>query len=586
MLQKRIIPAACALLLLSCSTQNLTPREEPEGWAFRLRLDVPAVIQTRSTISGQEGVHGMQMLCFDEFGMYLGLGAVSIAPADQSGGFAGTLTGSVPAATAAIHFIANAGLVPQPGWRDLPEAELVGSLTASAANTHIVYWGYHRADTPAQMYDYLTAEPANTVRLLRDRAKVTLSEADPDWDHNPLTTVTERITAVRFAVCNGLDTGMLAPFDRTSLAFSYTAPLTLPANRSRYGGTAAELTAPGEAQFLFEDENTLENPVKVILETSYEITSGGTTTQKVKYHQVMLMHDDYSLYRIQRNHQYNIIIGNLPSAIAYDSFEEALAGGPSNNQTVYVQEIVPQVMTGSYSLDIPGGTTRIFQREQDAPQTGVIDFTFFKDGVADPDITAENFSATWLSNKYVAYPNATLQIVQGDAPGHFRLQIQLYHPITDDLKSGKILLIDQTSGLARYLNIYSITAFDFSALLVPTGIPSDPFRLQFTIPENFPAALFPFSVRIASDDFKPTTTQNADKALGVIVAPTQTLIGEDWDYWYTYEVSGPGTYNVLLTPVDGRTGMLRAYLNAEFFGDLDSEGNKIGDAILLEASNP
>jgi len=579
------LSALVLIFLHGCDKDSRFSETDLQPRTFTLHIDVPSIIQTKSSISGREGIFGIQMLCFDENNLYLGLGAVLLHPDGETTSYAGTISGSVPAGTAAIHLIANAGLIPQQEWRNQPDNVLVGTLTSSSSNTHIVYWGYHRAADSEQMNEWLNASPCNSVQLLRDRAKITLDAPDPDWNHSSSALVTEHIVSARFAVCNGLEEGMLAPYDKVNLDFSYDAPPTLPASQTRYTGAEEELTPPGEAQFLFEDENTLDNPVKVILETIYEITDSNQTRTEKKFHQIVLLKDDYSLFRIRRNHQYNIIIGNLPSSIAYDSFADALAGSPSNNQTVFVHEIVPQVISGAHSLDFPGGTTRIFQKTQEGPQTAVIRFSLLNDGLPDSSVDASNFSAVWLSNKYIAYPDAELAIEPDSESGYFRLLVQLYHPITDDLKSGKILLIDKTYGLARYLSIYSITAFSFNASITATGVADNPYRLRFTIPESFPAPLFPFAVAIITEDFRPTSAQNADQALGIIVSDTSFLTGGNWNYWHTYDVSVAGTYDILLAPAANRSGQLRLWLYADYFGETDSSGNKIADAVLLSVTH-
>lgn len=579
--------AVLFLLLYSLGCSYEYEKEDPgltlERVSFRLKTDVPPMLSTRSAVSGAEGIYAMQLLCFDRYGLYVGLGAVHMTPSDS---LHCLLTGSVPASTAVIHFIANAGLIPQEGWRGLSETELVGSFYSTVSHTHVIYWGCHREATAEAMSAWLRQDIPPTVSLLRDRAKITMDEPDPDWNHATVSGMTEHIISVGFAVCNGLTSGMTAPYDRATLSFSYGAPLTLPRQQDRYPGSASELVSSLEAQYLFEDENTLESPVKVILETVYEISDGLQTRQTVKYHQVMLMKEDYTLFQIHRNHQYNIIIGNLPSSIAYNTFAEALEGNPSNNQTVFVREIIPQISSGSYSIHILKGTSQIFQKETEQQQRAVIEFSFLKDGLPDPDIDADNFSVTWLSNKYVAYPNAALEIEAGQTPGIFRLLIDLYRPITDDLKSGKILLQDRTYGLARYISIYSITAFDFKASLQADTDPDNPYRLVFQIPDNYPAALFPFAVRVATEDFKPTVAQNADKALAVLVEDTYSIIGTDWEYWYAYEVSAPGTYQIRLSPVSGRSGELSIYLYADYFGELDSQGDMICNYVKLEENVP
>lgn len=540
-MKKTLYIIAAALGVVSCCREySAGTVPDGEGIGFSLRLEIPSTSPgTRSVVSGTEGIHGMQMLCFDENGLYVGLGSVTLRPSGDTGG---VIEGQVPSVTSAIHFIANAGLVPQDSWRGLPEALLVGSVRASAQNTHIVYWGYHREDNPGDLESWLSAVPSNTVSLLRDRAKVTLGDVEED------------IHSIRFTVCNGLELGQVAPYDKSRLCFDYDAPLTIPDHVSRAVPDPSEFVSRDSEQFLFEDENTMEDPVKVILETTYAVSSGGEVSYVVKYHQVLLMDSEYSMYRIRRNHRYHIIIGTLPASIGYDSFDAAVEGQPSNNRTVFVHDIVPQVGTEGYELEIKDGTTRVFHDEGGTSgQWARVDFSFMKNGVPDEEASADDFTAVWLSNKYVCPPGEVPAVHQGDSAGQFYLLMRLYTPITDDLKSGRILLTDTRYGLSRYINIYSITSFEFDAALVQTEDPLNPYILSFTVPDNYPPTLFPMEVKICTEHFKPTAAQNGEKALGVTVGDTMSAFGESWNYWYTFETDCPGRFSVSLAPVEGRS---------------------------------
>lgn len=579
---RRIAAVAALAGLMACSREPLPSTADASSLSFRLTLSVSETVLTKSTISGMEGIWGIQLICFDSNGLYAGLGSVAFSPSGTDGR-TGSLVGSVPGNTACIHCIANAGLIPDDSWKLMSETDLVGGFCSDESATHIVYWGIHREDSPDQMAGWLDARPAHTLLLLRDRAKITLEEPDPTWNHSADPAITEYIESARFAVCNGRARGKIAPWDRNQLSFAYDAPLTLPSDRLRYRGDASQLVPHTEEQFLFEDENTLEHCVKVILEVTYLNGTAGNMTRLVKYHQVMLMDSDYSLYPIRRNHQYNIIIGNLPSSLAYDSFEEALEGNPSNNQTVVVKEIIPQVNAAEYSLTIGDGTTHVIQKDASGgPLSAEIEFSFLKEGAPDPLTDVSDFTAEWLSNKYVSYPNATISITEiAGRNGFYRMSVPLYQPISNDLKEGKILLTNTRYGLSRFIKLYSVTAFDFAASLDATPDPSAPFRLHFTIPANFPANLFPFKVRIMTEDLKPTAAQNAEKALGVEVRDTFPRYGVSWNYGYLYEVTGPGSYTVSLTPVEPSQTAPTVILDADYFGTLDAQGERTLDFVRI-----
>lgn len=577
-----IIAAIVMVTLLAACAEKL-PQQESDASSvpFRINVSIPETVLSKSPVSGAEGIFGIQLVCFDANSLFVGLGAATFAPSGGPG-ISGSIVGSVPANTTCIHFIANAGLIPDDGWKSMSETALIGSLFSDESNTHIVYWGFHKESNPESLAAWLNASPSNTVLLLRDRAKITLEKPDEGWNHSTEPSVTENIVSARFAVCNGRNKGMIAPLDKNQLEFGYNAPLTLPLDNHRYRGDASQLVSYTEEQFLFEDENTLENSVKVIMEITYMRGTAGNMSPLVKYHQVMLMDSDYSLYQVRRNHQYNIIVGNLPSSIAYDSFEEALNGSPSNNQTVVVKEVVPQVNSGGCSLTIQGGTSHIIQKDSSGgPLLAEIDFTYMKDGAPDPLMTESDFTAQWLSNKYLSYPNASISVTEIPGnPGSYRMSLPLYQPITNDLKAGKILLTDTRYGLSRFINIFSVTAFDFAATL-DRADPSSPFVLGFTIPDNYPPDLFPFKVKIITEDLKPSAGQNAEKALGVEVYETSSRYGVPWNYCYTYEVFGAGRYSVSFTPVDPSNATPTIILDADYFGTLDMQGDMTLDYVRI-----
>lgn len=577
----RIASVMMLSILAACAGELSLEDGDSAPISFRVDISVPGAVLTKSLVSGVEGIYGIQLVCFDTNGLYAGLGAATFAPSG-GGGMSGSLVGSVPGNTACIHFIANAGLIPDESWKSMSETDLIGSLFSEESSTHIVYWGFHKESDPESLAGWLDASPRNTVLLLRDRAKITLEKPDEGWNHSVDPSVSEYIISARFAVCNGRSRGMIAPLDRSRLEFGYDAPMTLPSGNIRYRGDASQLVPHTEAQFLFEDENTLENCVKVIMETTYMRGTPGNMAPLVKYHQVMLMDTDYTLYQVRRNHQYNIIVGNLPSSIAYDSFEDALDGSPSNNQTVVVKEVIPQVNSAGCSMTIMGGTSHVIQKDASGgPLVAEIDFSFMKDGAPDPLMSVSDFTAEWLSNKYLSYPNASISVTEvPGSPGLYRMSVPLYQPITNDLKEGKILLTDTRYGLSRFINIYSVTAFDFAASLDRQDS-SSPFILSFTIPDNYPPDLFPFKVWIITDALNPTAEQNAANALGVEVRETFPKYGVPWNYCYYYVVFGPGTYSVSFMTGDPSITSPTVILDSDYFGTLDAQGDMVLDYVRI-----
>ena len=287
---KRFFYIVASLLILAGCSDRLSVVDNqlvPDGeMIVNLKVDGPmAKPGTRSYVSGTEtAISSIKMLCFDASGSYITSREGTLSP---TGDFAGQLTGTVPANTARIHFVANFNVDVSSIGLGSPEKSVMKSdLLSSGITDDVRYWGYHKESSASAMATYLTG--GNTVTLIRDRAKVTVVNQDAN------------IESIQWTISNGLNKGFLAaassddnnnPYDNT-----YTTSTILTEYRSSGEYTLTEQTAAwtsagtavANAQFLFENSNST-NPVKLILLVTYK--NGGT-----RYHTILLQDSDKKQY--------------------------------------------------------------------------------------------------------------------------------------------------------------------------------------------------------------------------------------------------------------------------------------------------
>lgn len=544
------ILALLTLLLASCMQDaGVECPQEQDGKTYTAQLSVAVPTWTEETragvSSGDIGIAAgsMQLLCFDQNGYYLGMGTqTTIKP---NGSYKGSMTAKVPTGTCRIHFIANANLTDNAAWLGMYENTLIASLTADVGD-NMVYWGYKKCDDSATMQAFL--EGNNTVYLIRNQAKVTVNNTSGE------------ISKVQLAVANDYDKGTLAPFDATNLAspFSYdqadgAAVVTVPAS-------AAVRTAPTDVnadaeQYLFETNNTQALPVKVILKVTY-------TDGSVCYHQIMLIDDKYSLYKIRRNHNYQINIKRLDKSLGYSTFAKALDGSPSNNQYISVDEIVPSVSdadsrtltvkvpTASSTSEYEEGTVMICQ----TVGTQTVKFTY----TGDAAMTADDFTVAWAENNISQDSQLTLAYSNGEGTITFPV-----NSVSSAWQQGKITLQDTKHGLMRNIKVYVVKSLDLNATVSSFGTTKgSKGKISFTIPDAFPSELLPVEVKIATNALN---TSSGDP-LGVVVESTSD-IGQSWNFWYLYTATTTGTHTINMVTVrtNNKNTSDTVYLKADYF---------------------
>lgn len=514
-----------ATMLTACTSdlsEETVPSNSKGEMTLSFKVSTPDYkIGTRSEGYNNEGFgsSNVQIFCFDANGYFLGMGqdlkVDSTSKEDIGEGTVNTdnknISVKMPNATARLHIIANANINTAKAaneWIGLHENKLITTFESMATEDQPLktkYWGYCKGSTTADMKAKLTNR-SNVIHLIRDRAKITA-----DWEN------TTNIKSVEISIGEGMKYATIAAFDRNKLEFPNTTAamnwewnitdITLPKSEERYKGSEGQM---GTVQYCFEDENSSKDPVRCILKVTFK-------DNNVKWYKVYLQNEDQQFYKVKRNYTYAIHIKMLNQKLGYNGYDDALNGYAANNPWIQVEQIVPKISDGTYTLEIPNGTNVMLN--EGAAENQEIAFNY-EGGELNK---ANRFDVNWVTNNDLGKKELTITYAKGTGKIGFTRG-----DITDQLKSGEIRILDKVSGMSRIIKIYSITKFDFGFTFSGmSGIYKDNTgTLTYTIPKNYPSELLPVEIRIASNTINP---EDCDVEVGSTEEITE---GKDWNCWF------------------------------------------------------
>lgn len=598
------IMAALLTMLTACSdnmVDNGVPSKNETGtYQAHFTISVPNYSKVESRVAnfateGISSANDMKLLCFDKDGYFLGLAkglkidAVGKSDFNDKGGSEKkNITANIPAGTARIHIMANAtnsntvisgsnqaiNFSNAAEWIGRHENNLITSFenkTNHDPADKMVYWGYVKKATSAEMATFLngSADSDNIIHLLRNRAKI-----EVNWEGN-----TSSITNIRYALGNVKEYGTVAPFNRkmTIPSFPETNKLTDAAawkkectyitpsmNEARWpadGSFSVNETEmwPNSSslpmQYTFEQENSLEKPLKVIMEVTY--TESGKVEKK--WFQVLLQNEGVQM-PIKRNHLYRINIKRLGKNLGYSSAELAYNGTPANNPWITVEDIIQEISDGTYTMNIVEGTYQILTAESEKEsekesENKIQEAKFTYKG--DDTMEAENFDVSWTQNEGFTNPVAgklpvpTVEYNATTGEGVIKYQVG---SIGKDFKKATIKLVDKKHGLTRNIHLFSITDVDFNFQFANSmgKAATDTANLTLTIPANYPKELLPIEIEIASNDVNPIGSD-------VKVASTSGVPGGgNWNCWFVTKYEDPNvlgnTQTIIMKNVRTVTG--------------------------------
>lgn len=569
------IMAALLTMLTACSdsmVDNGVPSKNETGtYQAHFTISVPNYSKVESRVANfaTEGIasaNDMKLLCFDKDGYFLGLAKnlaiESVATNDikaDGGSDKKNISATIPTGTARIHIMANATAENTVTTGNQPidfnkSAEWIGrhenNLMTSFDNRNnnqqhdkMVYWGYVKKNTPEEMTDFLTKDVVanNVIHLLRNRAKIEVK-----WEGN-----TSEITNIRYALGNVMQHGTVAPFKREQAksTFPETNMLT---NAAAWKAECTYITpsldptrwpSEGETfsigdkemwpntdnlpmQYTFEQENSLEKPLKVIMEVTYK-------DNVKKWFQVLLQNEGVQI-PIKRNHLYRINIKKLGKNLGYENPSMAYDGTPANNPWITVEDIIQEISDGTYTMNIVDGTYQMLTQES-ANSEQTIDFEY----KGDASQTAADFDVSWTENKNFTkleggkLPVPTVQY--NAATGKGTITYKIGDISVGECKTATIKLVDKKHGLTRNIHLYSISNVDFkfpSTFTMGKEVTSEA-KLTFTIPSYYPKELLPIEIEIASNDVNPIGSD-------VKVASTSDVDGGgNWNCWFVTKYENP-----------------------------------------------
>lgn len=563
------IMAALLTMLTACSdsmVDNGVPSKNETGtYQAHFTISVPNYSKVESRVANfaTEGIasdNDMKLLCFDKDGYFLGLAqnlkiqTVATNEIKPDGGSdQKNISATIPTGTARIHIMANAtaentvttgnqaiDFSKSAEWIGRHENNLMTSFdnrNNDQQHDKMVYWGYVKKNTSEEMTEFLTKDVVenNVIHLLRNRAKI-----EVNWDGNE-----SKITNIRYALGNVMKHGTVAPFnrDKEKLTFPETNMLTDAAawkaectyitpslDPTRWPSEGETFSVGDEEmwpntnnlpmQYTFEQENSLEKPLKVIMEVTYK---DGVT----KWFQVLLQNEGVQM-PVKRNHLYRINIKRLGKNLGYSNSSQAYEGTPANNPWITVDDIIQEISDGTYTMNIVNGTYQMLTQES-ANSEQTIDFEY----KGEASQTAANFDVSWTENKDFTKldDNGKLPVptVQYDATtGKGTITYKIGDISASECKTATIKLVDKKHGLTRNIHLYSISNVDFKFEFAKTmgkGKDSEA-KLNFTIPSYYPKELLPIEIEIASNDVNPIGSD-------VKVASTSDVDeGGNWNCWF------------------------------------------------------
>lgn len=559
------IMAALLTMLTACSdsmVDNGVPSKNEIGtYQAHFTISVPNYSKVESRVANfaTEGIasaNDMKLLCFDKDGYFLGLAknlAIESVATNEIKNDGGSdkknISATIPTGTARIHIMANAtadntvttgnqaiDFNKSAEWIGRHENNLMTSFdnrNNSQQHDKMVYWGYVKKNTPEEMTEFLTKDVVanNVIHLLRNRAKIEVKWEDIN------------IQNIRYALGNVMQHGTVAPFnrDQTKLTFPETNMLTDAAawkaectyitpslDPTRWPSEGQKFSVGNEEmwpnssnlpmQYTFEQENSLEKPLKVIMEVTYK---DGVT----KWFQVLLQNEGVQI-PVKRNHLYRINIKRLGKNLGYSSAELAYNGTPANNPWITVEDIIQEISDGTYTMNIVEGTYQILTAES---ENKIQEAKFTYKG--DATMKAENFDVSWTQNEGFTNPVAgklpvpTVEYNATTGEGVIKYQVG---SIGKDFKKATIKLVDKKHGLTRNIHLFSITDVDFNFQFANSmgKAATATANLTLTIPANYPKELLPIEIEIASNDVNPIGSD-------VKVASTADVDGgAGWNCWF------------------------------------------------------
>ena len=579
------------LLGIMCLFSSCTENEDvfnpeldaPEGYiSIEFKAQIPDMnpVLTRAVDPDGMDVHNLKLFCFNSYGLF-----ITIAYADElipnSETHTGTFKASIPSETAIIHFVANQneGQYEMSSFSGKSEAEVLSLMEGGSGM--MIYWARFKQNPNNQ---YTEGENAGKVKnikeqlleasigdnyaitLVRNQAKVSIGQTTVT---NGVTSFTDKweneffkVTGFRTANIHAF--GTIAPYPPDGFdGFIFPHEfVTLPADKAMMSDI--DYVNTKWADYIFEHENTLDNPVSVIIRGRNKV-NGQVVGEDDLFYRVLLQDENGELLPVLRNHHYQInITGNLQ--FGQRTIAEALVAPATNNAWISVDEWVNRIADDTDYLGVE--ETHVVLKSTDAGKP----YTLHFEATAQPTIT-------WLDNEVAAMNFASTPTYDSNQKkGSVTINLlPMSSSETVTQQSGTLLL--KMGKMHRLIHITVVKMMSFLPSWVSSNVYKDAgenITIKFTIPENCPEGLFPFPVLVSVNDLD--VRHSAGKPLPVRLKSDGKWYGDetnDLGYKYEYMVERPGVHRLFFESVlphqDSDEEMIT--LEAEFFSTLTKKVN-------------
>ena len=501
-----IFAALLSVVMMACQhdVEIIAPEQDatPEGWV-KVEFTANAPVMTEVAVRGVDpdgiDIQNLTLFCFNDYGLYITHVEATLNPAIETPSLSGTYEATIPEDTRIIHFVGNQNpnLYEPEMFVNRTEDEIQDDMVG--ASGMIIYWGRFIFSNEGSLQQQLaTVNGGEGIRLIRNQAKITVE--------NP---TNEFITISGWTVTNIHAYGTTAPyhpdkrFPTEGTAFVWPGEdfVTLPENRIKLSDITDVTTKP--EQYIFEHENTLQDPISIILKGR---PTGGS---EELYYRVMIIDEMGEQLMVRRNHHYKL---NITGKLTYGSrtFEEALLAPATNNIWVAVDDWVNEVSYQGVSLAVD--QTNVVLGEDRAGQTLELGYTITGSSTL---TSADIAEVSWVDGNHVASHNFNHTFTPNGNEGRGTITIQLHEMGDSAMLEGKLIV--KKGRLQRTINIVLIKTQTFTPVWAATQIYGGEIgelaTFKFNVPEDFP--FFPFNVYVSVNSLD-VRTETTSRTLPVV----------------------------------------------------------------------
>lgn len=471
---KKILYTLVGIVLMASCTRSVIEAPDPEVLvgADEVLVEFGAIIPEFRPVELRDngGIENMSLLVFNQNGILIARRVATLQGASgASYRFSVTLPKSDDVRT--IHFLADCN------WSMIPDADIIGSNEATAVammtTDRCAYWA--RKELPNGIDVDALSE---SIPMLRNQAKISvIDEAD-------------NFELEGFALHNTLEKGTVAPFNTNTFAFT-EGSINEPVNPVLKPAQEGSLNM--DEKCLFERKNKTASRITTV------IVKGRYNNQASSYYKIDLIDTNKVRYDIERNYHYIVKIRRVHKS-GSPTFAAALDVASHNNTALDpTVEKFPIISDGVSKLEVER-TLIILTKPSEQLTTWtkyyptLANSAFDNSGVLcriEQESGQEVLDASSLSfTSGTGVITATAVNVLPGAPREARI------------------IVSKGDFLARAIRVVLRSPFSFGTVrvntdnTVPSGQQKDA-KVYFSIPNDFPADLFPLYVEIKANTLYP-----------------------------------------------------------------------------------